>query len=261
MPEVKLKVVTRGGDANDGLVDLYDGSTSLTGLARATTIVARTFATQKVITKAYDIDGVKLFRAAPKYSSFMEGIKIEFSDNLVSEAQKAQFYELLTWCFNEAIGVDTPELESPLSKRMGGLADQLVPILQEPLRLMHRPIINDTRLTISIERIKAGPIVKFDQFSAQRFEEDISDVAINVVGSVTRYNSRSGWGRLLYAPENRTISFYLSKRIQKERRVPVTTSLHFYDQGEFSDIILLARPVTIIGGRIKRFLVDDVIPL
>ncbi len=258
MTEVRIKSVFKGSDADYGRIDLYDGSESLTGLSRAMTLIARAYATRKAVSRTFQIKGVKLFREAPRYGSFIDGIRIVIDDDIFPGTNARDFFRLVEWCFNEAVGNVVDDIDGALNVRMRSAADQLVAAVEEPIKRMHRPITRDEGLTLSIQRTQGAELITYDKYSAMRFQEHIATETTPLVGSVTRFNSLSRWGRIYSEEHERTISFLLSRDMSTAQRARVTKSLSQFDKGHSAEIILHSRLVTVAENRLKRLLVERV---
>jgi hypothetical protein len=250
-----------GGTADEGLIDAREGAKSLEGFSRAMVLMANSYVTTHARKRTFSIAGVKLFREASRRGSFVDAIRLDFDENFISDGQAQQFFQLVEWCLNEAIGVDVPDLSGPIFTRMRDSADELVACVQEPIRLMHRPISRDSRIVLTVQRVQGETLAQFDRFSALRFVEVVAPEISQITGDITRFNSLSKWGRIYSDVDGRTVSFRLRKDMPQLRRSRVTRSLHRFDRGEPSKIKLYARAVTVTGGRVKRYLVEDVDPI
>jgi hypothetical protein len=265
--QIEIKIRYEGGIADDGVLELYDAGTSISGFARAFAITSHAFLNDGAVRKrAEGAEGAKLYIGSSKHGSFLEVITVV----ITSEAAKAiglsivaaAFWDFVKWSWSKTIGKDT-EPETPYVRRLVDqnpeLADELAAVLESAMQMAHRPIQQDRHIEIAVQRPKVGTILTLDSetllYVSTRGESELIE---NLIGNVTRYNILSGFGRFYDDVQECTIPFDLDDAVSALEKRLLTWSMDQRIQGHDGKIALDVKAITNAKGNIKRYRVHAV---
>ncbi|MDU7350602.1 MAG: hypothetical protein E7L22_06665 [Citrobacter freundii] len=211
---VNYDVVIKSGD---GAVEMNAALETLSGAADVACLLAEAILRKKVVHR--------LTASSPTTAVLHQSFKSSYGQNfeLVIHDQKLNarlaeitnpvFAEIMSFYISEALYIQNP----PLSLRaqqyineLEALEDDLVSRIRNPLKQMHK--IN-YRCKWDVEfNYKGGvqkkKIVKLDaQTATNLIYTETKRERISIIAVVTRFNSRTGNGRLVLQGENDTIAF------------------------------------------------------
>jgi hypothetical protein len=257
-----------GGEADNGRVNLYDGSKTIGGLARCLNLVAHAFANnEKVRTKGDNPRDVKTFLHASTKGCFEERVDLEFSDAFAEKmgltVVQKNFWDYLKWSWSAAIGQQyeptTPYVRA-LEQQKTPYADEIAEGLQAAMVDFHRLISEDERITIRLAKLKGPDELEFNFETYQYVAASIrSNEKIYVYGNVTKYNILSGSGRYYDSEKRMIVSFLLLDH--KSKSNDESLAVRSMDQrilGDEGKIRFSGYSVTTARGVLKRFLVDSI---
>lgn len=265
--EINIKIVYDGGIAEEGLLELYDAGTSLSGFARALAITTHALLNDGNIRKrAESIEGTKLYISSSRHDSFIEVITVV----ITSEAARAvglsilanAFWDFVKWSWSKTVGKEA-EPETPYVKRFTEgkpeLGDEISLALETAMQQAHRPILQDKETTIDIRRPRGGSILSLDtETLAYVTTSDESDLVENQIGNVTRYNIFSGFGRFYDDTQGCTIPFDLDDSVSLDEKRLLTWSMDQRQQGNHGKLGIDVKCFTNAKGNIKRYRVFSV---
>ncbi len=256
MSELRLKFVFEKGTADKNWLDLYDGSVSLQGIARALTITTHAFLNGEVRTRGDAAHGAKFFLRPPQRGSFIFDTVIWISGAVASGI----FYDYVKYTFHEATGIDDKfDNASPaLQKRIEPTLGELPAVLESSLQDVHRPIRVEPKMTLKVMRPRGEILATFDSKTSSYLQPREINVTHPIVGNVTRYNTLSRWGRFFDKSEGRTVSFYLDPAVSERERSLITWSLHEANLNREGTLYLSATAIVTPTDYIKRYNVSQV---
>jgi hypothetical protein len=272
MEEKVISAVLRieGGLADNGILDIYDASSTIYGMARATNIIAHSFANQEEVrTRASSAHGSQTFIHSSKKGCFEEQIDIRFDQSVVSKMGHSvlanNFWDYMVCSWAAAIGLPqdpmTPYVQKIL-KQDEDFFHVIADALETPMQKIHEPIKRESEVKIFLSRPRIGDVLTLNQDSLDyvtvREEQEKTSY---IVGNVTRYNVLSDFGRLYSDAEGRVISFRLAHRDDARVRSLAIKSMQDIAQDEEGKINFKVSGVVSAQGVVKRYIVHDILPM
>lgn len=256
MSEHKIKFVYEHGSADQSRLDLYDGSVSLNGIARAMTIATHALINKEIRTRADRAQGAEFYLLPSRRGSF-EYEALIFTSGAISSGL---FYDFVKHVFREAVGLE--DLANPprrsVQDRIEPTLGELPAVLESSLIDVHRPIKKDPDITLTVRRPRGEPLAKFDSSTEMYLRPTTLVVPDPIIGNVTRYNAPSRWGRLYDRAEGRIVSFFLTPEVSERGRSLVTWSLHETNMNRENAIYLRAEAIVSANDVVKRYNVSAV---
>ena len=255
MPELRIKYHYEYGLADTGRLGLYDAATALRGISRASAIITHAFLNGEVRTHGDAAKGAKFYINTPKRGSFVYEATIWFAGAVTSGV----FYDFIKYGFNEAVGkLNNEEYYKVLNDRIEPTIGELPAVLESSLEEIHRPIKQDNEIKLTIARPRGEKLAVFDSDTALYLLPSTVPSPHEISGSVTKYNSLTGWGKFFDLIEGRTISFNIKLNSSERQKSLITWSLHENNLGRDGMLYLGANAVTAPTGKIKRYIVHNV---
>ncbi|MBS1164122.1 MAG: uncharacterized protein H6R00_147 [Proteobacteria bacterium] len=258
-----LKLRYEGGDADDHLLELYDGTASLHGFAQALQIATHAYLHGQVYSKATALKGATLYLKAARPGSLIADLiaKIDKTPGNLNPTP-ASFYDFLRLAFSRATGTVEQEPETPYVRRLLEIDepffDDLAETLEGSLQRAHRPIEKGGINRITLERPMGEHLSVFNKqtylwVNTREEKPDIYDLT----GNVTRYNSVTGNGRAYTHELSRIVPFRLSEDFAFGKRGLLTWSLHGSATNVSHQLDIQARRVESAHGEVKRLILVD----
>lgn len=257
MPEYRILFKYENGSADDGRLDLYDGSISLGGIARSLTITTHALINGEIRSRADTAGGANFYLLAPKRGSFV----FEAGIFVVGAISSGLFYDFIKYAFTEAVG-KLDELANPprpsVQQHLEPTVGELPAVLEPSLIDVHRPIRKSSEITLSVMKPRGEMLVLFDADTGNFLQPHNASMPDPIVCNITRYNTISRWGKLYDRSENRVISFYLVPELSERERSLITWSLHERNLNRECTLYLKVEAVVSPNDRIKRYIVTKV---
>jgi len=254
-----MQIIFQGGEADAHRIDLYEGSESLAGLARASTLVAHYISTSQVRFRAPYSNQLQYYLTGAQDGSLT--ILISEISRIANEAQAAaarmRASRLLGRVVRRATG---QEAEGPLTVDgldiPAGDIDALAEAATPGLQRAHRWIDQGNK-SITI-RPGHGQEFNFNTETKEYLEaeevspqEDIQDVSVGALN----VNSRNG--RVFFHDLGRTVPFWVP-RDATDRTIPTLSRyLTQYAEKTGATVNIRFRRVRYPDGRLKRLIVSD----
>lgn len=261
--EFALKLRFAGGDADDGRLELYDGTTSLYGFSQALQIAMHAYLHHEVVSRATAMKGVTAYVKSPRSGSVIFDIIATIEQYPVTTTiSAAVFYDFLKYTFSKAAGYlnTAPETNyvSKMSTDDEPFFDQLAETLEGSLQRGHRSIDGGTVKSITLERPRSE-LVRFDQSSSAWINtRDEAPIIEDIDGNVTRYNSITGNGRAYINDLMTIVPFRLSPDFPGSKRWQLSWSLHGNTAALPKALRFKARKVRSSRNDVKRLVLCDV---
>ncbi|WP_298959452.1 hypothetical protein [uncultured Roseibium sp.] len=270
-----IKVSYEGGIADENRLDLYDGSTSIQGVAQAMQIATHAFVNGKLITKAPAIKGARLYLKPSKPGSFLVELGVLITEDpqralalggIFAAYTAAPFYDFVKMIFRKANGMQDEEPDTPAVRRalerQEPFFDDVAEVMEGSLQRTHRPI-GDGIDQIRIGRPRSNLIVLNEHSKDWVNTRDITPVTNNLSGNVTRYNSVTRNGRVYVDQLSRIVPFRLGENFPLGVIGALTWSLHGSNSGVGGTqelpkkLRLSAEKVLSASGQVKRIILSD----
>lgn len=246
----------------DGL-DMYYGSRSLKGIAETIVIATHGIVNEKYISKTTAAKGFKSTFKSSFEGSFKQRFKITFTNqktiNKILEITPKSYIELLKHSIHEAIGSPfslTRQRSRKTFDRMyfsEDITHRLIPSLKE----VHAPIKQQGyKATLYAAQTS---IATFNKRSLDYLEEEIvSPQREELEVGISRFNARTGTGRLITDIDEESYSFIPDAKLSKAIKRSLIDSLQGIAADVFSPVIVEVTRVTINDGSTKYFILHNV---
>lgn len=248
----------------DGL-DMYYGSRSMQGVAETIIIATHGIVNERYISKTNAAKGFKSTFKAGFEGSFKQKFKITFTNpktiNKIIDITPKSYIELLKHAIHESIGSPT-ELMRRNSKKAfekmyfsEDITHRLFPALKE----VHTPIKHQGyKATLLAAQT---PIAEFNNRSLEYLEEElVSPARETLVASISRFNARTGTGRLITEIDDDSFSFIPDTKLSKAIKRSLIDSLQGVAADVFTPIKAEVTRITINDGSTKYFILHSVSP-
>lgn len=268
--KVSLILRIEGGFADNGILDIYDAADTIYGLARATNIIAHSFANEeKVRTRASSAQGSQTFIHSSKKGCFEEQIDIKFDHTVVKKMGHSvlanNFWDYMTCSWSAAIGKPQDPTTTYVQRLLTKDKDFLYvmsEVLEKPMQKIHEPIKRESEVKIILMRPRIGDILTLDQASLDYVTvRDKQESTSYIVGNVTRYNVLSDFGRLYSDKEGRVISFSMANRNDARVRSLAIKSMQEKAHDEEGKMNFKVSAVVSAQDVVKRYIVHDILPI
>lgn len=247
-----------GTKAFDGL-DHYYGAQSLFGVAQMLLISLNAFFNREVITQAPSAKGFRIVLGSARRGSWEQALQLIVTDpNTVAafaDLGKNAVYDLLKWALLGGVGIPFTLKYRKSQKRVRELEreyDDLQEKLDEALKRVHSPVKHQG-LTIQIMSGKTL-LASYDEMTLQFIETEFFDEETEVVEAVvSRFNARTGTGRLISSMESVSIPFMPVDKLSARESSLLADNLALLARGHFKPIQVVVSKVTAGSGSIKRY--------
>lgn len=242
----------------DGL-DHYYGSQSLFGLSQILLISLNAFFNKDIITQAPSAKGFRLVLGHSRRGSWEQAISLVITDPAVAEAAKDlgknALYDLLKWSLLSGVGGKCFLKYRKSIKRARELErenDDLQEKLDEALKRVHAPV-KYQGLTVQVMSGRTI-LANFDDMTLQYLEtEMVSDDDEIIECAISRFNARTGTGRLIDSLKSASTPFFPIENLRKSEKLLLAKSPSEVVEDKYSPVKLLVTRVTDAGGKTKRF--------
>lgn len=265
--EISAVLRVEGGIADEGLLEIYDASALLYGLARSLNIVGHAFANnEEVRSRANNAHGVQTLINSSRKGCFEEQIDIRFAPKVVSRMGHTviagNFWDYFEYAFSAATGKPYAPSSSHLKRIVSKDPEYQFVIgdaLESALFKLHKPVEREKGVKIIFSRPRLGDIFELNRSTLDyiSLREEKSNKFI-IVGNVTRYNVLSDFGRLYSNEQNRVISFKLANPNDGELRGMVVQSMQDHVKGQSGKLYFTVTEVISSQGEVKRYIVHNI---
>ena len=265
MTSIPIKISYHYGDAEHGVLDMYDASVSLQGFARALAITGHALLNDgEIRMKGNRIEGGRLLLSPPRRGSFEEVVTFVITNKeaIGASIAAAAFYDLLKWTWSKTFDLvykpKTPHVRK-IEERIEPFIGEMEEALESPLEQAHRPIRQNNEMVVSLKRPRSGEIIRLDKETLASVSLHTEEEIVQVSGNVTRYNILSGFGRLYDDDLGRTVSFKIMDDVPTTQKELLTWSMHYAQKEEGAGKIKLdVQRVISAKGNVKRYLVHGI---
>lgn len=268
--KVSYDVVIKSGDQD---VDMEYGVDTLGGTSEVTCILAEAILRKKIIKRRTHVNPARAVLKQSFKSSYGQNFDLVVSEpELVAELKKmgrSVFSEVMGYFISESLYLETKEVSPKAATFISDLSeieDELIERIRNPLLRMHR--INLQR-NFDVELNYKKPagkeiVIKLDTRTATNLTQSkVLPKKIEITALITRFNSRTGNGRLVLEGEDDTIAFgfYMPlKSIQAAQKRKISLNLHHNNtkEDDYSYLKIIASKVVILSGETVKYLIHSV---
>lgn len=255
--KIGLKFVFENGIADDHVLDLYDASVAIHGIARSAAITSNALINKKVRLHGERAKGAQLFLLPSKKGSFEIDVAIWIAGAIGSGIA----YDFIKHAFKAAVGADDID-ETPykgLKSRIEPTMGELEVALESALLEIHRPLLNDKQMTLKVTRPRGEVLAEFNQDTAKYLQPILDSRIRKIQGNVTKYNTNTGWGRVYDIKLKKTVSFHYPKDSSSAAdKELITWSLHETNMERDGSLLFEADAVVTASKKIKRYNIKSV---
>ncbi|AZN72266.1 hypothetical protein D5400_14150 [Georhizobium profundi] len=253
-----------GAKEFDGL-DHYYGAQSLFGISQILLIGFHAFFNKDILTQAPSAKGFRLVLGKSKTGSWEQAIQLVITDQTVMQVAndlgKNALYDLLKWVLLTGVGGRYALKYRKSIKRARELErenDDLQEKLDEALRRAHSPVKHQG-LNVHVMSGRTT-LVTFNESTLNYLETElISDETQIVDCAISRFNARTGTGRLIKSLDAVSVPFMPIDRLPPTQNTALADNLGQVARGIFAPTKLLVSEVTDSAGYIKRYRLHRVI--
>lgn len=248
----------------DGL-DLYWGAKSLTGVAQALLISIHSFVHQEIILQAPAAKGFRVVLGKSYLNSWDQMLTLVITDqetlHLIENLGTQALYDLLKWSLLSGVGIKYTLQKRKAKKVMKELRTQIDDLqerLYSTMKEVHLPIKNQG-LTIQVMGGRTL-LAQYDKETLSYLETEIeSKEKISVDVAVSRFNTRTGWGRCIEDEDALSVPFSPVFPLTRIQKSILADNLAKLARGNFKTVKAVVSEVTSKDGLLKRYKLHDVI--
>lgn len=223
------------------------------------------FFNKEIITQATAAKGFRVVMGVSKRGSWDQLLTLVITDpqtqEIAKDLGKNALYDLLKWTLNGGIGVGSILAFRKSRKRARELErerDDIQEKLDEALKRVHAPIKHQG-LTVQVMSGKTV-LAHFDDMTLQYLETEIYDEEQEVLEcSISRFNARTGTGRLIRSLDAASTPFVPVGALSKAHKTLLSDSLGHVVRDDFRPVRVLVSKISDAGGRVKRYRLHHVI--
>jgi hypothetical protein len=248
----------------DGLEHYY-GAQSLFGISQVLLISLNAFFNREILTQAPSARGFKVIMGRSRLGSWEQLLQLVITDPTVlasaTELGKDAVIDLLKWALGAGLGIPFVISKRKARKRVRELErehDDLQEKLDDALRRAHAPVKHQG-LTVYVMSGRTT-LATFDQYSLQYLETEVmSDETERLGCAISRFNTRTGTGRLISSIDAVSTPFFPIDRLSAKETAALADNLALVARDRFQPIDLVVSSVTDAAGRVKRYKLHSVI--
>lgn len=260
-----LRLRYRGGSADQGTLELYDGTASMHGFAQSLQVATHAYLNDEIVSRATALRGAQFLIKPPKSGSVLIDL-VALIEQYPATATSAVsisapvFYDFLKLAYRKACGLFEEEPETPYVRRQlerkEPFFDELAENLEGSLQRGHRPIGNSIT-GVNLERPRDVLVGFNDDTKDWVNTSDEQPIDQLVTGNVTRFNSITRNGRAYIDQLERIVPFRPDADFPTSTFSLLTWSLHGSNTDLPNKLEFHVRYVQSASGRTKRLLLSD----
>lgn len=249
----------------DGL-DMYYGARSMQGVAETISIATHGIVNEKFISKTTAAKGFKGMFKTSFEGSFKQRFRLSFTSvktiSKIRAITPKSYIELLKYSIHTALGTQEDLARRGSRKVFDRMyfSEDITHRLFSSLKEIHAPVkYQGYKATLYAANT---PLAVFNQQSLGYLEEEIiSPARESLVVGISRFNARTGTGRLITDIDEESFSFVPDIRLSKAVKRSLIDSLHGVAAEVFRPVRVDVTRVTINDGRTKFFILHGVTPI
>lgn len=256
-----LKLRFKEGETDEIGLDLYDGSTSFHGFARALQLTTHAFLNDEAVMRATALKGASLSFSAPRRGSIIFDILARFHRRPKSAPLNADaFYDFTRVALERATGnLEAAAQTSYVERKLENdepFFDELAEKLEGSLQQAHRSVDNE-EVIVTLERPRSTLVVFDQETSAWVHTRDEDPNSRQYTGNMTRFNTQTGNGRAYIENLGKIVPVRKSDAFREGNKGWLTWSLHGSNLSTDKKLVFTGRKIESASGETKRILLDD----
>jgi hypothetical protein len=264
--EFDFSILYEDGTSKYNGLDMYYGARSMQGISEAISIATQGIVNKSYITRTTARRGIKVDFKTSFTGSFKQRFKVEFTDEKtvhnLNELTAKSYIELLQYTIGQVIG------SHKTIERRSALKTFEKMYFSEDITYRLNTSILDAHLPVKYQGYKATllaaqtPIAEFNQYTLSYLEEEIqSDEREEIIVGISRFNARTGTGRIIDNIDSESFSFTPAHPFTKLQKTKIVQSLHGVSQNIFVPLKAEVTRVTLNNGATKYFILHKADPL
>lgn len=242
-------------------LDLYDGSASFHGFAKAIQIVTHAYLNDEIVGRATALKGADLCFGAPRRGSVLFDLVARFRRRPKSAPLNADtFYDFTKVALARATGdlnaSASTSFVANILRSDEPFFDELAENIEGSLQQAHRSIDRED-VIVTLERPRSTLIMFDKKTSAWVNTRDEDPDVEEFKGNMTRFNTHTGNGRAYIKSVKRIIPVRKSDAFNEQNKGWLTWSLHGDNISIDKDLVFKGRKIASARGEIKRIVLDD----
>ena len=268
MLKVNFNVVMQSGQQD---VDMDYGVDTLAGTSEVSCLLSEGILNKKIIKRRTTVNEVRAVLKQSFKSSYGQNFELIFNNEEhikeLNKMTRTVFSEVMRYFISEALYLEseqvTPKAEAVINN-LSEIEDELIDRIRNPLIRMHQ-ITSKSGYDVNLNFSRRGGdfrIASLNVVTAKNLTESrINKAPILLKAAITRYNTRTGNGRLVLPGEDKTVAFGFFDSMRDVSRVKkrkISENLHFNDglaQDFFQYLTLNVREVKLNNDETIKYLI------
>lgn len=247
----------------DGL-DMYYGTHSLSALSEFLMISTHAFINNEIIVKAPASKGFRLVLKRSNEGSLEQYIQLIINDpetlELLKNLGTNGIYDLLKYMLSSLLGIPFILKNRKAKKRIRELErnnEDLHQRLENALMAAHLPV-KKQGYSIAMSLGKKL-LVEFNDETLKYLETEEEAESFEVIDvAVSRFNARTGSGRLITSIDSTSYSFELLRELTDKEKMLMADNLAEVTRGNFIPLKAVVKQVLSKDGQLKRYKLDNI---
>lgn len=256
-------------------VDMEYGVTTLGGTSEVTCLLAEAILRKRIIKRRTHVNPARAVLKKNFTGSYGQNFDLIINEpELIAELKKITkpvFNEVMSYFISQSLYLETDEVSNEAERVIQGLSDiedELIDRIRAPLKRMHEINVKknyDIQLNFKQRSLDKIRVIRLNTATATNlFHSRIVGRPSDISAYITRFNARTGNGRLVLEGEDETIAFgfYSPLRIiQLAQKRMISENLHINNAaqpGRNTYITLNVSQVKINSGETIKYLIHAV---
>lgn len=212
-------------ESQTNTVDMKSGLETLQGVSDAARCIAETVIKERVPGRKTSKSNVRTILKNTFIGSYGHIFSIEIFDDILKakfdSIGRSTFVELMSFYLNDSVYIEKRDLSDKAKnviKKLGSVSDQLTDTLRvntlENIHAVSRNFDQDVKVRYRPNDSRKIELVHFDKDTAGSLDLEKSIKEIGVSAIVTRFNTKTGNGRLQLIDSNETVAFGFANEYQ-----------------------------------------------
>lgn len=256
-------------------VDMEYTITTLGGTSEVTCLLAEAILRKRIIKRRTHVNPARAVLKKNFTGSYGQNFDLIIDEPaLLAELKKISkpvFNEVMSYFISQSLYLETHEVSDDAEaviKELSAIEDELIDRIRAPLKRMHEINIKknyDIQLNFKQRNFEDMRVAQLNTRTATNlFHSKIAERREDITAYITRFNARTGNGRLVLSGEDETVAFGFYSPldiIQAAQKRKVSENLHVNNAnqaGVFTYLTLTVSRVKINSGETVKYLIHAV---